>query len=554
MESNEKKNTPDYENMTPGEITAMCEGPEFTPPPIGARIEGVDDDDLDLDPARAKPKLLIGSNDDKDARKISQALADAGVVKVHKVLGVVEELVDAKARSRVAFAPISEAHIRRIIASTVELQRIVVTKDKEEIVPTRLSRDLALLTAKAPEWSSFPALQGISPGPLLRPDGSVATAHGFDEPSGFFVDSQHGRWPDFADPPDQSTARLYADQILELVADFPWRSQADAAGWLALILTVAARAIIPGPVPMYLFTAPTMGAGKSLAADVAVRLATGRMPAHHHWPSEPAEQKKLLFAALLEGPAVLFLDNIEGRLGGRGGILENILTAEVFKDRILGASDNVEVRVDATTFVGTGNNVEITGDMGRRIVPLRLIPQTENPHLQRRTFRHPRLLEHVGDHRVELYTKALQILRAHIAAGAPEPPDGWLPLGGFTGWSDCIRGTLAWLDLPDPLASLQEVVDNDPGLNWLRRFLPILETVAPHGATAKELLNAADHHPELRELFQEIAGARAEMPTAHTLGNRLKQRKDGTAEEHMLVSSRDARRKVLVWSARRIKK
>lgn len=544
MQNKEQEQAKDFATMNIDELDALCKGPEYTPPEIGGIIDGADDD---LDLAPGKPKLLIGTNDDRDVRELCRALADAGVVRIDKVLGIVQELPDAKGRPRVAFAPIGAAHVRRIVAEHLDLVRIV----KEEVKPAKLTRDAAQMIIDAPQLDSFPALRGISPGPLLRHDGSVATSAGLDPASGYFIDTAGKEWPDFGDPPDREAARVYAGELLELVGDFPWRSAADQAGWLGLLLTIAARPMIPGHVPLFLLDAPCRGAGKTLSLDVAVALVTGRAPIHSRWPHDPAEQEKSLVALLLESPPIFFFDNVEGKFGGGGGALEAVITSETMKARILGFMKTGEVSVGSTTFVCTGNNIEVAGDMVRRIVHFRLVPRVESPWRERRTFRFPRLLEHVENHRVELYAKIVEILRAHISAGAPGPPESWAPFGGFDSWSERVRGCLAWLGQPDPLSNLVELDEADPARAWLVRLLPALAHALPQGGSSKEILDACPHFPDLRDVIAEV-DAKGDLPSPAKLAGRLRRHVDAVAEGMVLLSYADAHRKVKVYHARRL--
>ena len=72
-----------------------------------------------------------------------------------------------------------------------------------------------------------------------------------------------------------------------------------------------------------------------------------------------------------------------------GRTLAAILTAEKYSDRLLGGNKLISV-TNRFTQVALGNNVEVWGDMKRRVVPARLVPDTEHPEA-RTDFRHPDL-------------------------------------------------------------------------------------------------------------------------------------------------------------------
>jgi hypothetical protein len=98
-------------------------------------------------------------------------------------------------------------------------------------------------------------------------------------------------------------------------------------------------------------------------------------------------------------------------------------------------------------FFASGNNMTFRGDMARRVVPVNLDPQMENPE-EREGFAHSPLLAWVAKKRPRLVMAALTILCAYFDAGCPA--QGGKPLGSFETWSDLIRQALIWAGEPDP--------------------------------------------------------------------------------------------------------
>src|SRR5690606_31632120 len=107
-----------------------------------------------------------------------------------------------------------------------------------------------------------------------------------------------------------------------------------------------------------------------------------------------------------------------------GPALEMVLTAESTAEfRILGTNTvtNLPWR---TVIFGSGNNVMIARDMLRRCMVSRIESPYERPELRPLSdFVHPerafRLKAWIKEHRVELVTAALTLLRAHAVAGRP---------------------------------------------------------------------------------------------------------------------------------------
>jgi hypothetical protein len=151
-------------------------------------------------------------------------------------------------------------------------------------------------------------------------------------------------------------------------------------------------------------------------------------------PEDAAEQRKKITSVLLSGQELIMWDEshvIAGRT------LAAILTAEKYSDRILGGNKMMSV-VNRSTQVALGNNIQVWGDMKRRVWPSRLVPDTEHPE-HRADFRHPDLAGWVRGHRGELLGAVLTIWRNWIAKGRPEAE---ITLGSFERWGRVVGGAL----------------------------------------------------------------------------------------------------------------
>ena len=153
--------------------------------------------------------------------------------------------------------------------------------------------------------------------------------------------------------------------------------------------------------------------------------------------------RKTITSVALCGDPVLFFDNCKGRLGGPA--LEAGLTAEQWKDRILGINKMVTVPLTHTT-VATGNNATLTTDMIGHTVHSRL-QCDENPDL-RSGFVHPDLLAYAKENQKALALAALSIVYHYWKAGKKDM--GLSAWGGFQVWSDLVRNAIVWAGLPDP--------------------------------------------------------------------------------------------------------
>jgi putative DNA primase/helicase len=156
------------------------------------------------------------------------------------------------------------------------------------------------------------------------------------------------------------------------------------------------------------------------------------------------------------------LDNCAHDLEGER--LCQISERPVIKIRILGRSETPDCDVH-TAIYATGNNIGLKGDMVRRAVVCNLEALDERPEL--RTFKR-NVLRTAGANRATYVAAALTIMRAYLAAGAPEVCG---PFGSYEDWSRMVRSPLVWLGEPDPVASVDTSQAEDPDLADLRGLL-----------------------------------------------------------------------------------
>jgi hypothetical protein len=190
-----------------------------------------------------------------------------------------------------------------------------------------------------------------------------------------------------------------------------------------------------------------------MLVDIVSMIASGRRAAVIAQGKTEEEMEKRLGAALIAGDQLISIDNCEASLGGE--LLCQALTQSTLKVRILGKSINAEVPTNAAMFA-TGNNLTLTGDIIRRAVRCSLDPGVERPEL--REFSCDPIAE-VEANRGKYVLAAITILRAFSIAGRPQQTT---PLGSFAEWSGWVRGSLIWLGIEDPCATMEEVRSADP--------------------------------------------------------------------------------------------
>lgn len=381
------------------------------------------------------------------------------------------------------------------------------------------------LIARRGLWR-FPSLIGVTTAPTLRPDGSILSTPGYDRATGLLYQPA-AEFPTIPEQPSKDTATAALNDLKTVLKDFSFAQPMHQSVALAAILTAVTRRILP-TAPMFGFTAPKRGSGKSLLADVVSLIATGQTATVVNHSTDPEETRKRIVAVLLEGDAVINIDNVEAPL--KGDTLCSVLTQESFTDRLLSTNKTVTVPTTAT-WVATGNNLEIAGDLTRRFLPCALDPLCERP--EERPFDR-NLYEWIPENRPRLVAAALTVLRAYVVAGKPNT--GLSVYGSFEQWSNLIRGALVWLAEPDPLKAREEVEDSDPVRATLKALLsawhPIFKdlptTTADVVAAANRTLQdesgaIVPEYPELNEAVATIAANRDGKLSAQRLGDYLRR-------------------------------
>ena len=412
--------------------------------------------------------------------------------------------------------PLTDAYLRTLLDRLIEWEKW--DGRAEDWRRCSVPADIAKRMLDNAGCWKFPVLTGVLTAPTLRPDGSVLDVPGYDPATGLFFDAQGENFPNIPERPSrkdgQAALAYLTREILENRCvgstentGFSFATPSARAAALSGLLTPLVRHTVP-TAPLHLISARRAGSGKSLLADAAALMATGKTATILDLADDDDEQEKRLLSVFLAGDLVINLDNIERPLGGAH--LCKALTAETFTGRILGLSKNATVPTTAAWFA-TGNNVVVKEDMTRRVVLCLLDPQTETP--ERREYER-NLLEWIPAHRPALVVAALTALRAYVVAGKPKQPVP--PMGSFEDWHRLVRSALIWLGEADPLGDTSQMEDVDPTRQKLRALL-----FAWHGAfkaipsTCKEAVYKAnattrdeygceiDADPILRDVLQE---------------------------------------------------
>jgi hypothetical protein len=377
-----------------------------------------------------------------------------------------------------------------------------------------VSRDM--ITNVDPE---LPNLDAVITAPVLDQHGNIVATPGYHRESGLW----YHKTPNFdlppipANPTDLEVAQAKSLILDHLLVDFPFVGQSDRAHAVALLFLPFVRRMIKGPTPIHLVEAPSVGSGKSLLADVIHRIATGTEAEVTTMGRDDEETRKKITSVLSAGKPIVLIDNIKTALDSAD--LAAAITSEIWQDRLLGQTKIIWLP-NRSVWVVTGNNPNLSLEIARRCVRIRILPKEERPWL-RDNFKHPQLKLWVGGERVRLAHAVLVCLSVWIARGLPV---GTATLGSFESWAQVMGGILDTIGIPGFLEdtdALYESADLE-GHEWREFVDEWWDIYGRDPVPAGDLLHLARE----RSLLLSVLGSKSERSQAIRLGKALSANRD----------------------------
>jgi hypothetical protein len=413
-----------------------------------------------------------------------------------------------------------DSHVKGRLARVADFVRTTEKGETTVNPPDWTVKDIQALEA----WP-FPALEAIVEAPIMRPDGTILDVPGYDPQTRLYYRPAAGLdVPRIPAVPTKADIRAAITLLDEAVGEFPYEDGSSAANTLGLMLTPVVRQAIDGPVPMALIDKPQAGTGGSLLAEAVAVIASGRTAEMLGSPRDDEEWGKRITAKLAAGATMMCVDNVEGPLYAPS--LARALTARTWTDRVLGRSEVVTVPQHAT-WIATGNNIQLRGDLPRRCYWIRLDAREARPW-QRQGFKHPDLLDWVSKNRGRLIHALLTVARAWFAGGKPKATD--LPrLGSFEAWTETVGGMVKVAGIPGFLGNLAALYDkaDEGNAEWEGFLLAWWEEVEGQPVTVAELVKLIKEKDKLRSaLPPDLAEAldKSEGSVSRKLGNALAKR------------------------------
>lgn len=424
--------------------------------------------DVKEDPEDQRPNLQLGPDEHLTVAEAMEHLAK------HPALYVSNGRFARVAfdGARLAIEPLSRVGIRLAMSSSV---RCIGASGDRIQVPDRLCDSIEASLDPA----MFRQLTGVTRSPVLRRDGTVLTDRGWDAKSGLFFEPLPSELFEPFEPTPSVEAAIAARRQLEgLVAEFPWRSESDRAGWLSLVCSLAARRMFDR-VPLHALSALTVGSGKTLLAMAAVLIATGQRPPVLPFNVKDQELDKRIGGKLAAGDSVTLFDNVTSKLEGES--LASLMTGDFWETRLNFDRQVTRFDVRQLSLIVTGNGLRFGDDFPRRTLLIQLKGDRSTVMRQPESFAIPNLGSYIVEHRPALLRACWTIVtgyQEHLRRGGARVrlETGFV---SFEDWSAIIRESLVWCGSVDPVpASREALAERDVDAELQALLLDAVEDVA----------------------------------------------------------------------------
>lgn len=323
---------------------------------------------------------------------------------------------------------------------------------------------------------------GLLTHPIVTPAGEILNREGLHPESRLL---QFGAPVDGCRPYTQAEAREAVQRLKrDFLEGFEFESDLDAIAALGFLFSAVQRRVLD-MAPGFAIIATNQSSGKTtLARRTHVILSQQDMPVISY-PEREEEMQKTLLSLLLASPALVCLDNIPDGDKFCSASMAAVLTSATYKQRILGASREVSVPTN-TTFVITGNNLELGRDEDSRWLTIRLDTRRADP--EKRKFANPDVVAHARTIRDAVLRDVIGIVAGGLHA-APELPSG----SRFQRWDKMVRRPIAWATGVDLSAVFDRNRENSVERNETAGIMSAIHAVmGDQRFSPKQLLEAMD--------------------------------------------------------------
>lgn len=500
-----------------------------------------------------RPRLRIGEDPDAiriltgalDDRIIPDTYVSEGApVVVEEISGATEdtEAGDADVALPITASVLKPPLLASLLAEHAEV--IDVKREGKEVETTPNATVLNAVLARR-SWPKLPVLHRIISTPVLRRDGTLLQDPGYDPATGFYLaGNQHLRR--IPEQPTAAEVKESREFLLDrFLRDFPWRSDADRANYLALLVTPLIRPYTRALSPFGMIEASMPGSGKTILAGCVGLLVGQRVLT---WTDSEEELRKAITTVLADSVGVIVFDNLAEGAMVNSAVLARLVTERNWSDRRLGTNSAANF-INDRLWLATGNNLRTGGDMASRSVWVRLDPNCPRPEA-RTGFTIPNLDSWILDpgNRATVLRHVLILILDWTNNGAPTASS--VPqMRQFTPWARHLGGFLEHHQVGGFLANADSVRELDEEDGEWRAFLMAWDDI--HGdvrLTSQQLRQSGEPTTGTDPWAGTFPTDRAGKPlSVKSLGWRLRGQIDRWHGDVVLRSATDKHLNSKLW-------
>ena len=220
----------------------------------------------------------------------------------------------------------------------------------EEVTPSAAVLG-AVLARKT--WPGLPVLHKVIPTPVMRPDGTLLQEPGYDPATGYYLAGRIQTGPIPESPTPEQVAESRAFLLGTFLRDFPWRTPADEANYLAPLATPILRPMHRALCLFGVVDATMPGSGKTILTS-CVGLLVGRRVLT--WTDSEEELRKSITTVLGDPAGVVVFDNLVEGCTIDSAVLARLVTERTWTDRRLG-TNSATVAENDRLWLATSNNL-----------------------------------------------------------------------------------------------------------------------------------------------------------------------------------------------------
>ena len=460
-------------------------------------------------------EIEVTGNEKQVNDQIIKVLARSDI-QLYQKFGELVTISDDGTGPRIRY--ITHFWLREKISDKCRLLKLSKKEEFNEITAQTFSQQILART----EYPELPTLKRIINAPIITDTGYIQSKKGYDPKTQNYL-------TDSFEFDDNITITKKLEKLLDLISDFPLKTNSDISAWLASLFTPFIQFV--GNKPLFLYNGNVMGCGKGKLANTIGLIVTGQQMPTQSLSTSESENRKVITATLRLGKLLILFDNLKHKIGGSS--IEAAITTQMWADRILGRSEIVEMETD-TTFYATANNATLSPDMVRRTLPITIESPLERPE-ERRDIKRTNLEEHIINHRREYIDCVISILKATQDSVNRPNANPW---GSFEEWSKQIRNRIVALDLPDPIETRKTLIDADPESESLKIIVSVW---GDRQYTSNELVQEIEVESELGKALNLIINT----PTSRGIGATLTKYLNRVIDEKQF--KKETKSKIAHW-------